>query len=107
MNEQLSPVNKLTLLTDMVEEPDMVEPEPQNPSAGRAVAANPDKVAFKSLVKFKSVMLVRSKLEMLYVRVVLAPGEVAAGKLMYMNGNSTFIEALADGICWGMKLPDS
>ena len=64
-NEQLAPAARLTPFIDSVEVPVMVEPEPQKLLAGSDVAAKPDNVAFRSLVKFKSVISVRSKFEIL------------------------------------------
>ncbi|BDX07606.1 hypothetical protein MACH26_31270 [Planctobacterium marinum] len=75
-NSQLSPEARLIPDSDKLEDPLIVEPEPQYPVAGKAVAASPDNVAFKSLVKDKSVMpFSRSVLRILKSKVIVLPGE--------------------------------
>lgn len=76
--------------------PVRVEPEPQNPLEGRAVAVRPDKVAFKSLVKVMSVAaLVRSRLFMVKVSFIKLPGAAEVGKAAYKNDCWTFNVAVA------------
>lgn len=62
---QLLPEVRLAPAMVKLELPVMVEPEPQNPVVGNEVAAKPESVAFKSLVKVMSVASFRSALVML------------------------------------------
>lgn len=75
-NSQLSPDVRLIPVNDKFEVPLIVEPEPQYPVAGKAVAASPDNVAFRSLVNDMLVIsLARSALRILKSRVIVLPGE--------------------------------
>lgn len=91
---QLAPDARLTLLTVTVEVPDIVEPEPQKPESGNAVAAKPDKAAFKSAVKPNPVIsLSLSTLVKLKLRLMLSPGDAKEEKLMAIT------ELLLIGFC--------
>lgn len=71
----------------IVELPVIVDPVPQNPLAGKAVAANPLNVAFKSLVKVIPVAaLFRSRLLMVNDKSTVVPGIEDAGNEAYKNG---------------------
>ncbi|GEA07015.1 hypothetical protein KUL42_17760 [Alteromonas sp. KUL42] len=100
---------KLIFEKESVDVPDTVEPAPQNPVEGSEVADNPDKVAFKSLVKFKSVMsLPRSVFRISKSSVTDEPGDANEENTIDTSCNTTLrITGGTVGIVIGEKLPDS
>lgn len=82
-----SPTDKLALLKVKVELPVSVDPTPQKPSVGKAVAVKPLSVAFRSLVKVISeASLLLSVLLRLKFRVTEVPGCALDGKFAKRKG---------------------